>query len=90
MPEVSVSEFPEANWPLVIGVGILAAVVFYALYIANNLLNGDPNANQSPSSGVASGGIIGAITSITQGVASAFNNFLCSFSLGGNCNGSDQ
>jgi len=34
--DISVSELPEANWPLVIGIGILAAVVFYALYIVNN------------------------------------------------------
>jgi hypothetical protein len=39
MASVDVSEFPKANWPLVVGVGILAAVVFYALYIVNEQLN---------------------------------------------------
>jgi hypothetical protein len=28
-----------ANWPLVAGVGILAALLFYALYIVNGQLN---------------------------------------------------
>jgi hypothetical protein len=28
----------EINWPLVAGLGVAAAVLFYALYIANNQL----------------------------------------------------
>lgn len=61
---VNVSELPEANWPLVVGVGVLAAVAFYILYIVNQQL--------TPVS-TTTGALAGAVSSVLSPITNAFN-----------------
>ena len=69
---VNVSELPEANWPLVVGVGILAAVVFYALYIINQAASGPETAINGVSGLV--GSITGFFSNIFSGLTGWFND----------------
>lgn len=76
-----------ANWPLVAGVGILALVLFYALYIVNGQLDAADNALAQL------GQWLGNIGTDVQSVVSPFTslgNWLSGLFGGNNNNNSDQ
>jgi hypothetical protein len=61
----------EINWPLVAGLGVTAAVLFYALYI----VNGQLQQIDSLGSGLASAiqGVASTVTSPFQAIATWLN-----------------
>lgn len=74
---VNVSELPEANWPLVVGVGVLAAVAFYILYIVNQQLT-----PVSTTTG-ALANLIQAIVAPVTSAAQSINNWISGDTSGG-------
>jgi len=70
--DIRVSELPDANWPLVVGVGLIAAVLFYALYIVNNQLQGADQIIGGAGSDVQS--ILSPITGLFSWVGNLFNS----------------
>jgi hypothetical protein len=61
MAGLGLSENVNIDWPLVVGLGVVAAVIFYALYIVNGQLNALDTAASTLST--AASNAAGAITS---------------------------
>lgn len=71
MSALGVSENVNIDWPLVAGLGVVAAVVFYALYIVNGQLNALDSAATSLSQGISNAASV--ITSPLQDIKDWFN-----------------
>jgi len=67
---VDTSVNANINWPLVAGLGVTAAVLFYALHILNNQLNQADSLLGGAASDVQS--VISPITSATNWLSSLF------------------
>jgi hypothetical protein len=61
----------NVNWPLVAGLGVAAAVLFYALYIVNNQLNTLDSAAQALADGVKNAASV--VTSPLQAISTWLN-----------------
>lgn len=55
MASTDVNLGADVNWPVVVGIGILAAVSFYILYSVNNIVQNVESVTTTPLAGLESG-----------------------------------